>query len=199
MSNQVFPTLSGFDIKVAREQLYATAVQVAASGKELRASWWSTPRYRWQLTLNFARQAGFSINTASDEAAALTTFFQTHRGRWDSFLFTDPFESSVTAKNIGTGNGSNKVFPLLDGAGLAVTAINGAPSIYVNGVLKTVTTDYTITAGVVTFVTAPPSSQVVTWTGSYYRRVRFDMDSLNFERLADKAWDGKEISLISVK
>lgn len=127
MSNSVFPsTLPGIDIKVSRRAIYSTKIQTARSGKELRASWWATPRYAYTLTLNFVRQAGFSSVTPSDEAATLVAFFETHRGAWDSFLFDDPYDA-------------------------------------------------------------------------VQRRVRFNGDELELERLANKAWDGKTISLISVK
>ena len=39
------------------------------------------------------RQAGFSVLTISDELATLTTFFETHKGQWDSFLFNDPVDA----------------------------------------------------------------------------------------------------------
>jgi hypothetical protein len=93
MSNLVFPdTLMGFDIKVTRKEIYSTIVQSAASGKELRAGLWSTPRYSYQLNLNFVRQSGFSVNTLVDELITLVTFFETHKGKWDSFLYNDPVD-----------------------------------------------------------------------------------------------------------
>jgi hypothetical protein len=95
MSNLVFPdTLMGFDIKVTRKEIYSTIVQSAASGKELRAGLWSTPRYSYQLNLNFVRQSGFSVNTLVDELSTLVTFFETHKGKWDSFLFNDPVDGA---------------------------------------------------------------------------------------------------------
>ena len=93
MSILVFPdTLMGIDIAVARSVIYATKIQTASSGKELRASFQSTPRYAYELTLNFLRQSGFSVNTLLDEAAALSAFYVTHRGQWDSFLYNDPVD-----------------------------------------------------------------------------------------------------------
>jgi uncharacterized protein (TIGR02217 family) len=199
MSNQVFPALSGFDIRVSRAPVYSTLIQPGASGKELRASFQSYPRYRYTLNLNWVRQAGFSPRTASDEVATILQFFADHHGAWDSFLFTDPQESGVTAKQFGTGNGTTVVFQLVDGLGLPVTELNGTPSIYVNGVLKTTPADYSISAGLVTFTAAPAAAASLTWTGSYYRRVRFDGDELELERIVTGAWDGKSIRLISVK
>lgn len=90
MSNEVFPTtLKGLDIKITRTPVFKTAVQESVSGKELRASWWSTPRYKYTLDFNFLRQG---LN--SDEAETLRGFFARHLGSWDSFLLNDPYDST---------------------------------------------------------------------------------------------------------
>lgn len=89
MSDQLFPLdLPGFAIGVRRTTVYATTVLESQSGVEQRGSWWSGPRYRYELTLNFARQRG----PTADEVATLTTFLDDHAGRMDSFLFNDPLD-----------------------------------------------------------------------------------------------------------
>ena len=112
MSNQIFPTLKGIDINVDRSQVFNTMVQTAVSGKEQRAAWWTAPRYKWQIQVNFARQTGFSTNTPKDELGTLHAFFMQHRGSWDSFLYLDPYDSSDTAMGFGVGNGSTTAFQL---------------------------------------------------------------------------------------
>ena len=93
MSNLVFPdTLAGIDIAVVRAEVYATKVQTSTSGKELRASFQSTPRYTYELTINFLRQAGWRMNMVQDELQTVTNFFTLHLGGWDSFLFNDPVD-----------------------------------------------------------------------------------------------------------
>ena len=52
MSSLVFPTIIGADIAVTRTPVYSTSIQTAKSGKELRASWWSYPRYRYTIDFN---------------------------------------------------------------------------------------------------------------------------------------------------
>jgi hypothetical protein len=92
MSSLVFPTLPGLDIATKRSEIYSTGVQAAVSGKDLRAAWWSTPKYQYTLTINFLRQANFSLQTVGDELVTLTNFYETHKGQWDSFLFNDPVD-----------------------------------------------------------------------------------------------------------
>lgn len=73
------------------------------------------------------------------------------------------------------------------------------PSIYVNGALQVLTTDYTIgTTGLVTFTATHLPSDTFTWTGTYYRRVRMETGSLSHSRLAQGMWSA-EVSLVSVK
>jgi hypothetical protein len=34
------------------------------------------------------------VNTLVDELSTLVTFFETHKGKWDSFLFNDPVDGA---------------------------------------------------------------------------------------------------------
>jgi hypothetical protein len=95
MSTLVFPNLPGMDVAIKRTPIYATKVQTASSGKELRASFQSTPRYRYSLPLNFLRQA--VLNATNDEAAQLLAFFGTHKGKWDSFWLPDPMAVNLVS------------------------------------------------------------------------------------------------------
>lgn len=89
MSTSVYPALSGALIEVTRTPFYSTTVQTEASGRELRAAWMSAPRYRYQISYDFLRQ-----DAATDEAALLLAFFTAHKGSYESFLFTDPYDGA---------------------------------------------------------------------------------------------------------
>jgi len=86
----IFPALPGIGIAVKRTPVWSTLVQTSISGKETRAAFQSTPRYRYELPLNFARQYGFSAQTVYDELNTILAFYQTLQGMWDSFWFPDP-------------------------------------------------------------------------------------------------------------
>ena len=53
--------------------------------------------------------------------------------------------------------------------------------------------------GVVTFDSPPPADSVLTWTGNYYFRVRFDNDEIELTRTWDGLWESIEISMKTVK
>ena len=116
MSNLVFPSLPGLDIAVKRTSVFATKVQTSASGKELRARFQSSPRYRYTLPMNFLRQS--VLNSSTDEVSQLLSIFSTGSGKWDSFWMTDP----VVVNLIKNGDG-NMVNPgPYETAGLVTTA-----------------------------------------------------------------------------
>lgn len=72
------------------------------------------------------------------------------------------------------------------------------PSIYVAGALKTLTSDYSISNGLVTFTSAPASGAALTWTGGYYWRVRFDPKNLTLDRIVPQLWRAGQIQLVTV-
>ena len=194
MSNSIFPSLDGSLIDVQREALYQTTVQTEYGGRELRVNTQTAARYRYRISYDFLRQ-----DSGGNEAQTLLSFFATHRGSWDSFFFTDPYSNTVTAQSFGTGNGSTTVFYLSDEMAERVAGTSGTPLIYKAGVLQTVTTHYTYDANLakVTFVTAPAAGNALTWTGTYYRRVRFAEDKLALTRRVSRVWRG-DVELLSV-
>jgi uncharacterized protein (TIGR02217 family) len=198
----LFPTsLRGIDIDISRDTVFSTLVQTAASGKEQRGTFWTTPRWLYEMTVNFVRQSGFSVKTLVDELQQLASFFNTAQGSLNSFLMVDPVNGNPSGVSFGTGNGSATTFQLLDNEGYPAGYIQGAPSIYVAGVLQTVTTNYTInaTTGLVTFVTAPANAAALTWTGQFARVCRFEDDTITFKRFVNLAWDGGTIKVRSLK
>jgi hypothetical protein len=94
MSSLVFPSLPGLDVKIEREEEFDTTIHRTASGKEYRTKWADTPLYRYKLKITSrAGVAAPSPNQAYNEASVLLYWIETHRGRFDSFLFDDPYDS----------------------------------------------------------------------------------------------------------
>lgn len=205
MSSAIFPTLPGLMWDVLKSPTWNTKVQQSVSGKEVRATFFSSPIWKWTLQYEVLRQA-----TAFQEIQSLIGFFNARQGKFDSFLYSDPSDNAVAGQNFGTGNGSATQFQLVRDYGAGgfaarenVFDINsgpGAPAIRVAGVLKTVTTDYTIGAtGIVTFTTAPAAAAALTWDGSYFWRVRFNDDTTDFNNFLNQLWEAKKISFVTAK
>ncbi|MGH9768763.1 MAG: phage distal tail protein, Rcc01695 family [Blastocatellia bacterium] len=142
----------------------------------------------------------YSINTALltvQQMNSLRAFFHCRDGMARGFRmkdvteywastdgsFLDPIE---TPNQFGTGNGSTTVFGLYKtytSGGVSrtrriVKPISTSASIYVNDVLQTLTTHYTIdyATGIVTFVSPPGNGLSLKWTGIFHVPVRFATD-----------------------
>lgn len=195
MSNQVFPALPGLTLTQTKTPQWLTKIQTAVSGKETRAAFRSAAIYKFSLSYDILREAA-----AYTELQTLLGFFNARQGAFDSFLYTDPSDSSVVANSFGTGDGTTKSFQLvrtISGSIEPVMNLNGTAQIYDNGSLKTVTTDYTIDSqGMVTFVVAPVAGHALTWTGSYYYRCRFIEDSIDFSKFMYQLWEVKKLEML---
>jgi len=195
VSNEVFPTLPGLEWGVMRTP-NAPPVQKRStpSRREFRARDAATVLYDYTLSYEFLRAA-----VAFSEWQTLTGFFERMGGSFDTFLFTDPDDNTVSAMQFGTGTGAQTQFQLvrtLGGAAGPVFDLNGTPQIFNNGVLQSTPANYSInSAGLVTFTAAPANGNPLTWTGSFYRRVRFARDQLEFRKFMQDFWDARKVEL----
>lgn len=181
MSNAIFPVLPGLSWGTDWVPRFSTKILTATSGKEYRAAMMSSPVYTFKLQIEFLR-------SRTQELQTLFSFFLARQGAFDSFLYRHPDDCEVKDQIIGTGNGVQAIFQLVRGLGAGyaepVQNVNAVTNVKVNGVLKTLGTDYTVTAaGLVIFVTPPTGT--VTWSGTYYYRARFTKDDLTFNNMME--------------
>lgn len=158
---------------------YSTDIVMLDNGFEKRNINWSVSRGRWNVS------HGVKTKTQFDE---LLSFFRSRRGKAIGFRFKDWMDYQGVNQNIGTGNGSTVAFQLRKSYVSLTTTyrdifkpVDGTVLIYVNSVLKTEGTDYTIdyTTGIVTFSSAPSSGLAITSDYEYDVPVRFDTDIFN--------------------
>lgn len=193
MSNVVFPTLPGLSWGMDWEPEFSTKIQTATSGKEYRASQMSSPIYSITLQYEFLR-AG-----SQQELQILANFFLARQGAFDNFLWVHPNDNAQTDQVIGVANGTQTTFQLLRsfGAGFVepVQNVSAISNIKVNGVVKTLGSDYTVSStGLVLFSTAPNTGNV-TWTGSFYYRARFALDKTKFTNFMKNLYSAKSVEL----
>ncbi len=209
MSTQVFPSLSGLAFPVTRAPMFKTRQQESISGKRTWIADWSYPRWKWTLVFNFLRNNGF-YQASSDELLALLGFFNNRQGMFDSFLYSDPDDNSVTNQSLGIGDGSTVQFQLARSYGgytEPVFAPNVVSTVKVNGVTKTVGTDYGIgnwengvtPNGTLNFTSAPGSGLPITVTMTYYWPVTFSADTAPFVKDMAGLWSLKKLEFESVK
>jgi uncharacterized protein (TIGR02217 family) len=168
------------------------------SGREQRAAFWSYPIWKYSLVYEF-----LYADAVRAELQTLLGFFNARQGQFDSFLLNDPDDNAVTRQMFGTGDGATTQFQLLRAYGgfiEPVSFLNATPAVYVASTLKTPGTDYTASStGLVTFTAPPAIGAPLTWTGSYYWRVRFAADSIEVSKFMATLWEAKRVDLMSVK
>ena len=193
MSQLVYPTLPGLQFPIGKTPVLRTQVIQAVSGREVRGSYQQYPLYEFSLSYEFLRD-----NNLGTEADTLLGFVLTVGGMLQSFLYNDATDNAVTAQTLGTGNGTTTAFQLIRTIGAGgfgyiepVHNVNAITGIYLNGVL---TTAYTVNStGLVTFTAAPASGVAITWTGTYYYRVRLLQDQADFSLFMQSLWELKTI------
>jgi uncharacterized protein (TIGR02217 family) len=193
----IFPTLPGLSWSVTKQPRFATRVQRAVSGRELRALDQPNPTWTWTLTYSVLRDGG-----GYDELRTLMGFFLDQQGAFASFLFVDPGDNRATGQALGTGDGSTAAFQLvrtMGGFAEPVTAPNAVTNVYVDGVVQS-PSGYSVDAdtGVVTFTAPPPAGEGVSADFTYSFRVRFADDSAEFENFMFQLWSLRQVKLQSV-
>lgn len=165
---------------------FYNVIQEAISGQEQRVRVWAKCRGRWEC--------GYSILDTEETSGTfreVIALFRAHFGSLHPFPFKDWGDYQLTNEQIGTGDGSDTTFQIIktyDPSQL----ILGSPGsrtyvrdiylprsglvVKVNGVTKTLTTDYTIgSTGIITFTSPPTNGHAITVTGEFDVPVRFDL------------------------
>lgn len=215
MGNLVFPALSGLKWDRKKTPEWSTKVQRTASGKESRVSFFSSPLWNFSLTYEFLR-----TDHTFDELKSIVQLFNSCKGSFDTFLFSDPYDRTVVGQVIGYGDGTTASFQLLrNNMGVienvvsvdysdslqsieAVTLISEITSFtaikfYINGVENY--HNSTSSTGVLTFNIAPQLNDVISWTGQFYYRCRFKEDMMEFNNFMLNLWEAKKVEFVSVK
>jgi uncharacterized protein (TIGR02217 family) len=197
MSNSVYPTLPGLTHGQVRAVLPPPVqIRTTPARREYRARDATLPRYGYTLPYAFLRS-----RAALAELQTLVGFYNQHGGPFDTFLYLDRDDSTAALAPFGTGNGTATAFQALrpwGGFSEPVDAFVGTPTVYING---SATTAFTVAAGsgVITFNTAPSNGAVLTWSGSFYRRCRFDQDKLEATQFLRQLWEAKRVQLMSAR
>jgi uncharacterized protein (TIGR02217 family) len=201
MTAAIFPAMPGLKWGTVKSPMWSTGIQKAASGRELRAAFYSFPRYKISLGYEVLRSGALA------ELQAMVGFFNARKGSFESFLYLDPEDNAVVDQSFGVGAAGQTQFQLVRTYGGYVEPVlapqlvahgGTAPVVKVNGVVQTTGVDVAAD-GLVTFATAPAAGAALSWSGIYYWRCRFMQDSADFDRFLYQLWALKKIELITLK
>lgn len=224
MSNVLFPKIRGLGWDVTKNPTLSTDIQSSLAGREVRIQNFQNPIWEFTLIYEYLlNDPRFRDDTGSTPLEQLIGFFLARGGQFDDFLLnesdlTQRQEDSVfSGQPIGTGDGVTVNFQLVRNFGGFLEACqnpaNQSATVYVNGVKKVPTTDYTISLGLVTFTVAPAAAAAITADFTFLHRVRFDLgtarsnssassgtrEGIEFSNFYYQLYECKEVQLISVR
>jgi uncharacterized protein (TIGR02217 family) len=201
-----FPTLAGIGWPITKAPKFATRIQTAISGRELRVLDQPLPIWEWTLPYTFLRDMndvshGTALGAGYDELRTLMGFFLRQQGSFQTFLYNDPTDNSVQNQNIGGGNNVNQTFQLTRTFGGFVEPITQpiAISVYLSGPGGFGPVAFNLLPnGVVSLLVAPAPGEAVIASFTYNWPVRFSEDTESFENFMYQLWELKQLKFQSV-
>lgn len=182
---------------------FNTTVNTTEGGYEQTNQNWSNPRSEWDI--------GYGIRNRADLNAVLN-FFMARRGRARGFRFKDWLDFAVDDQmqnSLGPGDGTTTGFQLVKVYRDDVNALSrkitrpiaSSVSVFVDGALQAVTTDYGLddATGVVTFTSPPGIGAVVSAQFEFDLPVRFDTDQFPAEVLWADAIEVAGLTIVEVR
>lgn len=200
MSNLILPSLQGWSYDKTITPVWNTQTYTSQSGRETRIQNWKYPRYKISIKYNFLTDNNIeSVTLDKGDIEKIKGFFNSVGGTFDDFLYFDDTENFVKNEIFGIGDGITQIFKLVRSLQNWIEPVNGIveqPKIFIDGVETETTVD---ADGVVTFSKTPAKGAVLSWTGKFYFRVRFENDELDLSRTWASLWENAELNLITVK
>lgn len=209
MSNLIFPTFNGggtgntgwnYTWPIKKSPKFNTTIQTPASGRgELRIANQTFPLWNFIYDISYLKGDAQGTNSAWQR---LVGFYMAVQGSASSWLFLDPFDNQVTNQTIGVGDGVTKQFAfyrqLTSNGGLDLLQnFVSTPTVFNAGVpTAAFTTD---PFGNLNFTAAPAAGHVISFTGNFYFRCRFDEDTWStMEETLYQIWEMGELKFSSV-
>lgn len=196
MSDLILPGYLGFTFDRQRNPFFDTRIQKTARGqRELRANFEAYPLWKFAVPISILD------NVTEAEMDEFFGFYLSVGGREQTWLYDCPNHNTCTDTLIGTGNGTATAFQLrLIHPGGFIEPVHN-PNIeqcdlYLDGVLDDPENHNVSSLGMVTFDTPPSNGVVITWTGQYYHRCRFDSDQTAFTEFSTQAFGDEEFAFI---
>jgi uncharacterized protein (TIGR02217 family) len=184
---------------------FKTRILELDSGDEQRNIQWQRTRGAWDISYGISSKSLLN---------AVIAFFYARWGRaygfrfkdWADFQIGNTFtDDPATKQSIGVGDAGNFLFQIYkqyDSGGFnfqrkITRPVSGSLLVWVGGVLKTETTDYTVNygTGLITFVIAPGDDVDVSVICEFDVPVRFDVDKLD---ITSQTYDAIQIGSISI-
>jgi hypothetical protein len=211
MSNAIYPAkVRGLTYSVTKTPEFSTVVQRAVSAAEIRIPNWQNPIWHWDLIYDYLWDDPGNIapGLTQTDLRTLMGFYMSRQGMFDSFLYSDPNDNTVTTDDqtlqVVVSGGTSYV-PIQRAMGPIgaqfyedVTDLDGPIQIFDNAVLQAPVINYNIIGPGVALDGFSFEGLVAQWVGTptgpitanfgFFFRVKFDTDKVDFEEFVNKLW-----------
>lgn len=199
----VLPLMPGQDFMVSKAPTFNTGVRQSASGREIRAAYWSASLWNFKIRFNFLREY-IEDSEGSGEFATLLGFFSSRLGKFGFFYYLDPTDYQAVNETVAQADGVSTNFQLTRTVGGGtpygfiepVYGLWNAPVVEVNGVVTACTAN---PWGQIVFAAAPAAGALITWSGSFLFVCRFDTDTLDAAQVFSQLWSVDGLPFVSLR
>lgn len=195
-----FPSLRGLGWSKKKTPNWNTIVQKHPSGSDVRMPLWQYPLWDFELVINGLDGSLTDRGLGANSLMTMFGFFMGLGGNWAQFLYTDPDDSSVTGQTIGTADGTTTDWTLvrtMGGFTEPVGWVTDLIQVYLNG---SPTSGYSLIApNVLSFMTAPTATQVITADFDFSFLCHMMNDNLPFEQFMFDLWSVKTLKFRSTR
>jgi len=202
----------------ATAEHYASVPIAAADNATIVQSCWAKAAERTSIHFAFVTKAGafpgarFNLTTGTVAATfnGATASIVAYPDGWYRCTIsasigsggTSPASRAYVSNGSATnyaGDGTSGVY--VWGMHAEVSLVGAVATPYIKTLGSTVTfTDYAVGSNsVVTLAVPPLAGAALSWTGSFYRRVRCNSDAVESERIFDRIWQTSSLELLSWK
>lgn len=190
--------LPGLSFSVHKKPAFKTKITEAASGNEVRTAMMQYPRWEFELNYEFLEDS----SGAESSLKTIMGFFLARQGSYDSWLFKDPDDYTVTGGYCGEADGVTTEFPFCRTLGEFHEKVGQVDTanpinVYVDGVLVD-PADYTVTLPNLIVFDSAPTSGDVTADFQFFFACRFSEDEMDFEKFMDKLWSLQQCTFRSI-
>lgn len=197
----IFPLLPGQLFLSTKAPEWSTSVKRSVSGRERRNARWSTPIWTFRVAYEMLRN-----RPGSKDLEKLYTFFNLRSGQFLPFYYYDPTDCRVESQPLGVGNGVIDTYPLV--RSFAYGEARWSQTVFTTIALPMpvfMVDDVAVPAVIsnnntVVFETPPADGSVITWTGYFMFRCRFNQDMIEPAQMVTDLWDlTAGIEFVSIK
>lgn len=197
----VFPYLPGQHPEIEKDEVWATKVMQASSGRERRTAMWAFPRYKFKVTFEVLRK-----RATLNEVQVLEEFFNIAQGKFGRVQILDPSDNYVSAGLMSlpgqavtaNGDGSTTTFQLTRKIRNWIDPIYSVYTPTFQATVNGANVASTVSSvGLVTFSSAPANGATIAWTGYFYYLARFDQDEMNMKAIWQQLWSQSGLTFMS--